>query len=76
MFGLNEFYSHHPGHGSFAQGPFSPDARPVFGGSEAGKKGEVKNLGDEVGDLSYRFFRAATESGISFLSFGLHQLLN
>ena len=49
---------------------------PFLGGVGGWLEVGVKNLGDEVGFLSDRFFRADTESGISFLSFRLHQLLN
>ena len=47
-----------------------------FGGVGGWLEGGVKILGDEIEVLSDSFFRADSESGISFFSFGLHQLLD
>ena len=53
-----------------------PQMHDPFLGGGGWLEGGVKILEDELGVLSDRFFRADFVSGVSFFSFGLHQLLN
>ena len=76
MFGLKEFHSRHPGHGPELRVHFPQMHDPFWGGWRLVGRGGVKILGYEIEVLPDRFFRADSESGISFFSFGLYQLLD